>query len=49
MRPIGWDLARRHARRAMFFTKLTFTVGRQGRYAHAEVLDFRRYKGHIMR
>jgi hypothetical protein len=49
MRPIGWDLARRRARRAVFFANPTFTVGQQGRYALAEVLDFRRHKGHIMR
>ena len=49
MRPIGWDLARRLARRAMFFTNPMFTVGQQGRYARAEVLDFRRHKGHISR
>ena len=49
MRPIGWDLARRLARRAMFFTNPMFTVGQQGRYERAEVLDFRRHKGHISR
>jgi hypothetical protein len=49
MRPIGWNLARRRARRAVFFANPTFTVGQQGRYALAEVLDFRRHKGHIMR
>ena len=39
MRPIGWDLARRRARRAHVFCEPNV----------AEVLDFRRHKGHIMR
>jgi hypothetical protein len=48
MRPIGWDLARRRAP-GRVFANPTFTVGQGGRYGLAEVLDFRRHKGHIMR
>jgi len=48
MRPTGWDLARPPRAPGHVFTNPTFTVGQQGRYALAEVLDFRRHKGHIM-